>query len=699
MPTGRETDPPIITKIDALIATLALSTTSLFVVFYTTIAYARDLATPEKIMNKKDVGLTLLDRDMKPYFTFYGAKNKNFIPIDQTPLNIRNAVIAIEDKDFYTHSGLSIKSIFRSAFSNLREGELAYGGSTLTQQLVKNTLLNNQKNFMRKFQEAVLAYEIEKKYNKEKILEMYLNSVYFGKSAYGIDEAAKSYFGKAPQELTLAEAAFLTGVLPTPSKFTTPEVSGANGRRDLVLEKMYEQKYISLSELEEAKKFELAFSKNGNGLSFAAPHFAEMVRQQLVQEYGEEYIANSGFRVRTTIDLQRQDFAQKAVAQHVAKLRRSNATNGAAVVLDPKTGEILALVGSVDWSDNIFGKVNITTSLRQPGSSFKPVVYAGAFEQRIITPATVLKDEPITYKLPQPYSPKDYDNKFRGHVLARRALANSLNIPAVEVGVKMGVPNIISTADSLGISTFQDSSRFGPAIALGAGEVKLLELTGAYAAFANNGEYNSPTGILEVFDKYNNNIYSYFPSPRFAVSPETSFLISSILSDNKARAEVFGSVLTISRPAAVKTGTSQDYRDSWTVGYTPSLAVGVWVGNNDNKRMSNVAGALGAAPIWKALMEEYLAGTPRENFSPPGGVLALRVCSNNGLVLKSPGSSGVGYSEYFIKGTEPTSACILPKPSPPPVLASSPSQESAPQPQNVGGPASVGQVPVSQVVN
>lgn len=655
-------------KLDIILA-ISSSLAFFFIIsLYTIYTYSNELSNPERIMNFKDSGIVLLDRNYQPFYLYYGAKNKTYVELSNMPLNFQHAVIAMEDRDFYNHGGFSVKSIIRSTIGNIRARRFAYGGSTITQQLVKNSLLNPQKNFLRKIQEIVLAYEIETRYSKDQILGMYLNSVYFGKGAYGAGEAAQKYFGKKVEDLTLGEAAFLAGVIPTPSKFTDPQdyMSKSKNRERVVLKRMQEEGYVSQDQEKEAENQELVFNLGNDENPNKAPHFAEMVRNELVEKYGEEQVAKSGFRVRTTLDLNWQKFAESAVGAQVEKLRRSSVSNGAAVAIDPKTGEIKALVGSVDWNNKSFGKVNAAISLRQPGSSFKPIVYTTAFERQVITPATVLKDEPITYKFKYgpSYSPKNYDGKFRGMVLARRALANSLNVPTIEVGSMVGISEVISTAEIMGIRTLSnDPSKYGLAISLGAGEVKLVELAGAYATLANDGAKNDPTTILEVFDKYNQEIYAYVPRSQQIISSQTSFLISSILSDRRARAEVFGSTLNISRPAAVKTGTSQNYRDSWTIGYTPSLVVGVWVGNNDSKEMNRVAGALGAAPIWKAMMEKYLEGTLVENFNAPSGVLALRVCKNNGLVLNGKGGSA-GYQEYFINGTEPKGKCVLPTPQP-----------------------------------
>lgn len=639
-----------------------------FIGISTYVYFARDLVTPESIMNRNNAGVVLFDRHDRPFFAFYQAKHTSVIPLSEIPKSIQQAVVAVEDKDFYRHKGFSLKAISRSILADIQEGHLAYGGSTITQQLVKNALLSSKKNFLRKYQEIVLALEIERRYNKEQILEMYLNSVYFGEGAFGIEQASQKYFNKPAKELTLAESAMIAGLLPSPSRFSpyNGDLSQAKVRQKFVLQKMAEQNYISQEEKIKVENEYLAFTPPNDPLNTRAIQFALMAKDELIKKYGEEVISRSGFKVKTSIDLDWQDFTQQTLEEQIKKLAPNRVTNGAAVVIIPQTGEIRAVAGSRDWYYPEFGKVNVALMLRQPGSSFKPIYYAVALDQRLITPATVLKDQPVTYSGNEtgavPYKPQNYDNKFRGLVLVRRALANSLNVPSVEVMSKLGVAKALEAAQKFGITTFTDPSRYGLSLALGAGEVKLLELTGAYAALANYGQRNDPTTILEIRDKFGNLVYQYQPQPQTAVSPEAAFLVSSILSDKNTRQEIFSNLLDVNRTAAVKTGTTQNYRDSWTMGYTPSLAVGVWVGNNDGTYMDNVAGSLGAAPVWKALIEKFTEGTPDEQFIPPPGVVSLSVCRQNGLLLKETTFSG--YLEYFIKGTEPTGVCILPEPSP-----------------------------------
>lgn len=625
-------------------------------------------------MNKNDTGLILLDRNDKPFFTFYQAKFRSFLPLSQMPTHMTKAVIASEDKDYYKHSGFSLPSLFRALFLDLSHGKILYGGSTITQQLVKNALLNANKNYLRKVQELILAQEIERRYSKDEILEMYLNSVYFGEGAFGVENAAQHYFGKPAKDLSIAQQAFLAGILPSPSSLSpfSGDFNKAKALQKIVLEKMYDQHYITKSEKDKAEKETLVFKPSTNGMNSTAPHFALMIRDELIKKYGEETIARSGFKVKTTLDLNWQKEAEKAVTDQVVKLKGDAVTNGAAVVMDPKTGDVKALVGSTSWYDEKFGKVNMATTPRSVGSSFKPIVYAAAIERRMITPATLLHDVPTSY--PEGYHPVDFDRKFRGLVTVRRALSNSLNVPAVEVMHKVGLIGALEMAKRLGITSLKDPSFYGQGltVVLGSGEVSLLQMTDVYATFANGGMRPEPRTILSITDKSMKTVYTSQVKKNYALEPEVAFLISSILSDNKARSEEFGNLLTISRTAAVKTGTAEDFKDALTLGYTPSLAIGVWVGNNDNHPMDSVAGSLGAAPIWKQLMEKFLANKPIESFSPPSGIVQATVCSNGQkLALNLPTGSPVASQsaltkttgEYFIRGTEPQIHCQIPTPT------------------------------------
>ncbi|MBI2086163.1 PBP1A family penicillin-binding protein [Candidatus Daviesbacteria bacterium] len=657
---------------DLLVAFFAITAFLCFIPVFTYVYFAADLSPQATLVGHNDSGVVLLDNRDKPFFTFYQAKLKKETPLSSIPKMTQQAVISVEDKNFYSHPGFSITAIFRSFMENIQGRSLSYGGSTITQQLVKNSLLTPKKSFLRKFQEIVLASEIERRYTKNQILEMYLNSVYFGEGSFGIEEASQVYFNKSVKDLDLAQSTLLAAILPAPSQLSPlhGNLIEVKRRQEIVLGDMVKQGFINSQQKDQVVAENIKLNVNGRDVNSIAPHFALMVKDELIKKYGEELVIRSGFKVKTTLDLDWQKYAQDVVAKQVKNLKVHNVSNGAAVVMDPKTSEVRALVGSINWYDNKFGKVNITVSDRPPGSAFKPIVYIKAFEEGIITPATILKDEPTSFanfdessfydsfpsrsaalanlaKDPNAfYKPVDYDRKYRGSVTARRALSNSLNIPSVAVMKKVGVKGALDSAKNLGITTLFDPSNYGLSLVLGAGEVKPLELVNAYAVFASGGLRNDPTLILEITDKAGNIVYKYQPKQEQVIDPKYTFLISSILSDNKTRAEVFGNSLNISRPAAVKTGTTEDFKDAWTVGYTPSLVVGVWVGNNYNASMDGVAGSLGAAPIWRDLMEKFLKGTPVEQFIPPEGIVKF---------------TGCGATEYFIKGTEPK-PCIS-KPS------------------------------------
>jgi membrane peptidoglycan carboxypeptidase len=505
---------------------------------------------------------------------------------------------------------------------------------------------------------VLLAYAITKRYSKQDILEMYLNSVYFGEGAFGVENAAETYFGIHAKDLDVAQSALLIGLLPAPSAYSplSHNVSIAQKQQQEVLSAMKGQRYISADDYEFARNEELSFtpSSRSKSTNVLAPHFAIMIRDALFKEYGEDYVIRAGFHVKTTLNSDWQAYAERVVANQVTFLGSQGVSNGAAVVLYPQTGEILAMVGSHNWDDPHNGKIDMVTTPRQPGSSFKPIVYVTAFDEHILTPATILHDDPTIF--PDNYKPKDFDGKYRGAVTVRRALANSLNIPAVETMENVGIADALAMAKNLGISTLGDPSAYGLSLVLGAGEVTLLDLTDAYATFANAGVRNVPVSVLEIRDNAGNSIFTSHKDPQQVVSAGASFLISSILSDAQARAEEFGNTLNIGYPAAVKTGTTEDFRDSLTIGYTPNIAIGVWVGNNDNAPMDQVAGSLGAAPIWKQLMTYILPQLSRVTFIKPDTVVSQVVCPYQFSPAASK-SAQTRYTEYFLSGTEPLYPC------------------------------------------
>ncbi len=668
--------------------------------------FANDLKSKDSVMNRQETGLTLLDRNGQPFYTFDLAKSISYIPVTDIPDSTQHALVAAEDRTFYTDPGFSVTGIARAFLADIFARKVVQGGSTITQELAKNAFLSSSQNVFRKYQELVLAAELNRRFSKQDILELYLNSVYFGEGAFGIQNAAQTYFGIPAKDLDLAQSALLIGVLPAPSVYSplsnSPDL--ALQRQKIVLQAMATNEYITQAQADQAESETLAYNTNKTPTDdLVAPHFAQYIRNQLIKQYGEEKVVRDGFRVTTTMDRKLQEYAEKSVTQQINNLRYDHAGNGAAVALNPKNGQILAMVGSYDWTDPKFGQTNMAVTPRQPGSSFKPIIYGRALDDHIITPATVLQDVATTF--PGNYKPHDYDFRYRGNVTVRRALANSLNIPAVEVMEKVGVPNGIDEAKKLGITTLNSATNYGLSFVLGSGEVQLLQMTDVYATFADQGVYHDTTGVIQIQDKYGNTVAA--PADFFSflmylnplnwfgsggnhnnqqvISPEAAYLITSILSDNNARAEEFGGALTLNRTAAVKTGTTDNFKDALTLGYTPSLVVGVWVGNNDDKPMDNIAGSLGAAPIWRNIMEYYLASKPIEQFSMPSSILTEDVCPY--------GPYTRGYMEYFINGTQPDScgqptgaptATITPTSGPTPT--NQPGTTATPDPQPTATP-------------
>lgn len=613
-------------------------------------------------MNRNSTGVTLLDRNGKVFYTFNNAHNDTYVQLKDIAPIAQKAVVSAEDKDFYKHPGFSIVGIGNAIYQNILRAGGGGGGSTLTQQMVKNALLSQERSIFRKYQELVLSIEVERRYSKDEILEMYLNSAYFGEGAFGIEDASKAYFGKSAKDLDNAEATMLIGLLPAPSAYSP--ISGgpvkAKQRQKYVLNRMKEDGVLNDEQVTAAYNEQLAYVEPKDNAVPDAPHFALMVKDWLEEKYGEEKIARSGYKVTTTLDLDAQSKAQTAVKQQVDRLASSKVSNGSAVVMDPRNGEVLALVGSADWNNETNGKVNMTTATRQPGSSFKPLVYATGIEERKMTAATIFDDKLTDFG--GGYKPRNYDGRFRGNVTLRRALANSLNVPAVEAMQQVGISNVINSAKEAGLTTLNRSPQeYGLPLALGSGQARLTEMTNAFATFGNEGKKNDLQLVRNIVNKNKEKIYESKPTTTQVWSPGTSFIISSILSDNSARAEVFGNSLTVSanRPVAVKTGTTEDYRDAWTIGYTPSLAIGVWIGNNDNTPMSAVAGSSGSGPIWVNLMRQLLGNKPVEKFNQPSTVVARDVCRGDGALAPSKGDNT--YTEYFLTGTLPTKTCNEPK--------------------------------------
>lgn len=556
------------------------------------------------------------------------------VPISDISPYIQQATIAIEDAHFYEHNGFRPTSFARAAIANIVTGSYSQGGSTITQQVVKNALLTQEKTITRKLKEIVLALKLDREVPKETILQIYLNESPYGGTIYGVEEASLSFFNKHAKEINLTEAAYLAALPQSPTRYSP---FGKNRdmlekRKNLVLERMYELGYITEEERNVSQSQSVVFERDISN-SGKALHFVMYIRDYLEEQYGVDVVQNGGLKVITTIDYEMQKQIEEVVKEGaLANAIKYRATNAAAVVIDPKTGQILSMVGSRDFFDtDIPGQYNIALAERQPGSSFKPIVYAAAFE-RGYTPETVLFDVPTEfnarcdpYGKPRVstatcYNPVNYDGLFRGPISLREALAQSLNIPAVKLLYLTGIGNAISLAQEMGLSTIKDESRYGLSLVLGGGEITLLELTNAYGVFANNGIYNPPQGILEVRDG-DNTVLEKFTKKERDVLPETvTSLMSNVLADNNAKIPSYGTNSPLyfgDRPVASKTGTTNDYRDVWVVGYTPSVVVGMWGGNNDNSPIDKRVAGFVLAPIWHKAVEIAIGTSSIEYFPDP----------------------------------------------------------------------------------
>ena len=621
----------------------------LVIALITYFVYANDIKDPERLMNRNNTGIVLKDMNDKLLYSTGRAAHRNVVQLNDISADMQHALIASEDKDFYKHGGFSIFSTVRALFTGVG------GGSTLTQQLAKNTVLSDQHSILRKWQELAVSVAIEQNYSKDQILDMYLNSVYFGENSFGIEDAAKTYFGKTPKDLNLAQSAMLVGLLPAPSSYSP--ISGnkdyAKQRQTTVLSRMVTNGYITEDQKTAALAEQLTYQTQSSSLGADAPHFVQLVLNQLINQYGEEQALRSGYQVTTTLNMDTQAIVKNSIASRIDYIRANGGSNASAIVIDPKTGEVRAYVGSADWDNEQWGKVDMVSTKRQPGSSFKSIYYAAALADGVITPASQWKDELTDFG--GGYTPYNADRQWHGTVTTRSAIAMSLNIPSVKIMQKYTIDKSIQAAKNLGISTLDPNASYGLSLALGSAEVPLSQMANAYAAFANQGQQYNLSYIKQVKDKFNKVTYAASNKSTQAINKEGAYLISNILSDNTARASIFGSSLTVSgHNAAVKTGTTNDNRDAWTIGYTPSLAMGVWVGNNDNTAMKN-GGSLMGGPIWKQAMQDILKGQPNEQFTRPASIVDRNICrSNGGLAIKSGSNT---YSEVFMAGALPTDTC------------------------------------------
>ncbi len=573
--------------------------------------YSRDLPDPYKIMDRSvQLSTKIYDRTGEVLlYELSGPEKRTLINIKDIPEYAVNATIAVEDKNFYKHGGISLWGILRGQIVPRLQGKRAQGGSTLTQQFVKNAILTNERALSRKIKEWVLSYRLEQKFSKEEILQLYFNEIPYGSSAYGIESAAWYYFDKAAKDLSLAESAILAALPQAPSYYSP---YGSNfdaliARQHTVLDLMLDQGYINQEEADNAKKEELKFKKRAENIK--APHFVMYIRQLLGEEYGDTVIEQSGWKIITTIDWKAQEEAEKLVTEQAEKNTAYGAQNAALVALDVENSEILAMVGSKDYfNDEVDGQFNVALAPRQPGSSLKPLVYLTAFNKGF-RPDTMLFDLKTNFAASgKPYEPQNYNLQEHGPVTMRQALAGSLNIPAVKTLYLAGMDNVLELAKNFGYTTLTDKDRYGLSLVLGGGEVKLLEHTNAYASFAREGVAKDTVAILKIEDSKGKVIKENKENKgRRVLEKEPVRLLNGVLSDNSARAFVFGenNYLTLpDRQVAAKTGTTNDYHDAWTMGFTPQIAVGVWVGNNDNTAMSSGAdGSQIAAPIWQKMMK------------------------------------------------------------------------------------------------
>ncbi len=644
------------------------ATVMFFFIPFTAYQWLTALPNPY-LLSHRDLEVTtkILDRNGTLLYEIYADQNRTPLVLGDIPQYVKEATIAIEDREFYTHQGFSIRGILRALVQTKIYGRIQ-GGSTITQQLIKSSLLTPEISISRKVKEIILAFWAERIYTKNQILEMYLNQVPYGGTAWGVEAASQMYFGTSVKNLSLAQAALLAGLPAAPSQYspfgTHPQL--AFERQKEVLRRMTEDGYITKEEAQNAAQEPISFASPN--IPIRAPHFVLYIKELLEKRYGPRLVERGGLRITTSLDVGIQEKTQGILSSQITALSSLHVGNGAVLVTNPKTGEILAMVGSKDYFNiKDEGNVNVTTSLRQPGSSIKVVNYAAALENGF-TAASLIDDSPVVYNLPgsSPYAPANYDSKFHGVVPVRYALANSYNIPAVKVLAKIGVHTMVEKGRLMGIESWDDESRFGLSLTLGGGDVTMLDMAKVFGTLANSGKRQDLLPILEIKDYTGRVLESNKPkNPVSAVKPEAAWIMSNMLSDNVARSAAFGptSALVIAgKTVSVKTGTSNDKRDNWTIGYTPSYVVTVWVGNNDNSPMNPylTSGVTGAAPIWHDTMTELLKDKPDEVSPKPDTVVGI--------------SCYYGRVEYFIAGTEPSFGRCGPLPTPSPTPTPTPKQ-------------------------
>lgn len=623
--------------------------------------FLSSLPSPKQLENQPAPASTeIYDRNGELLYEIHGDQDRVPIKLEDLPDYVIGATIAIEDQNFYKHHGFDLRGITRAFINTVFKRDLQ-GGSTITQQLVKNALLTPERTITRKVKEAVLTFLTEIMYSKKQILEMYFNQIPYGGTAYGIEAAARTFFNKSAQDLNIAQAALLAGLPAAPttySPFIHPDQ--ARARQKTVLVQMKNSHKINQEQYDQAREKELKFASPKTTIN--APHFVFYIKEQLVDKYGQQMVERGGLKVKTTLDLNLQEEAQQIVNDEISQLEKAKVSNGAALINNPKTGEILAMVGSKDYfAQDIDGQFNVTTALRQPGSAIKPLNYVTGLDTKKITAATVFADVPTCFTGgPKTYCPRNYDGLFHGAVQARYALGNSFNIPAVRMLKLNGLETFIASASAAGLDSLgkRDPADFGLSLTLGGGEVKMTEMATAFSTLANLGIRKNLSAILEVKNR-NGKVLEKFTQPNGnrVFSMEASYLVTHILLDNNARSAAFGansSLVIDNHPeVAVKTGTTNDKRDNWTIGYTPSYTVTVWVGNNDNSSMGWVAsGVTGASPIWNKIMTHVLEDKKEDWQTKPANITGASVCNLSGARPAENESCETRY-EFFIKGTIP----------------------------------------------
>ena len=609
----------------------------------------KDIPDPNTIVSRQiNESTKIFDRTGQSIlYDIHGEEKRTIIPWEKIPESIKKATLASEDADFYKHQGLDFRGITRAFFKNLQNFKITQGGSTITQQLIKKAILGDERTIVRKLKELVLTLEIERRFSKDQIFWMYLNQIPYGSNSYGIESASQTFFGIPAEKLSIAQAALLAS-LPKAPTYYSPYGNNADElllRQKFILNRMRELNYINQEEYDNSKIEKIDFRKAVQDIQ--APHFVIMVKEYLISRYGEELVENGGLKVITTLDTNLQNTAEELVSKYgEINEEKYKASNVALTAVDPRNGHILPMVGSKDYFDiEKQGNFNVTLARRQPGSAFKPFAYASLLKKGF-PDSTIVFDLKTEFNPNCPpnsskekdefeidcYHPQNYDGLFRGPVTARQALAQSLNVPSVKFLYLAGINETINLAQDLGISTLQEKERFGLSLVLGGAEVKLLDITSAYGTFANDGIRNPPSFILKVQDAQRNVLEEWKQKEERALDPQIARMITDMLSDNSARMAVFvpnSSLYIPGRPTAAKTGTTQENRDGWIIGYTPSLAVGIWTGNNDNTPMTKQgAGVSAAGPLWNEFIKTALKDTPPEEFIKPDPLISDRIMLN-----------------------------------------------------------------------